>query len=454
MASVGTATKQYYSLINFLDTREILKQIVDVQNDQGLTEIFKPSRYFVTPQETFHHFVNESLFKIGDTTGQSVTGTGTGTITATFTFATSGYARKGCMVYFPGIAAQVGYISNVVSTSALDVVTIKSIDGNNLFSIAGDKYGISGVTVGEASINPTNVRFGLTKYFNRIQSFREVNDITDIQTASTVEVEFEGKPYIVYKDLWEKLVMLKGNVNAAFFAGKQSPTGYGDAVPNTPLDPYSSTPTSFTRGLYDYITTYGQSTTVATPGTFAPAADMTTLIGKLLAAKSPKSLFWWNGSLANNIVDIGLKALGSNGVTSARIIIDGKEGDFEIDKWAWGGFSFQKMSVGILDSQELFANTAYPKFAYLIPDDKAKVEGGDGYVPRISVRYFKSQVARNQGDDIWEEWHTGALAPTGATSDQKIWRANFETQQGLEVLAAAQTIKMQCVPGVHRLPIE
>jgi hypothetical protein len=443
MASTGTATKQYYSLINFLDTREILKQIVDIQNDQGLTEIFKPSRYFVTPQETFHHFVNESLFKIADTTGQTVTGSGTATITATLTFATSGYVRKGCMIYFPTGAA-VGYVTNVVTTSALDVLTIKSVDGSNITSVAGDKYGVSGITVGEASQNPTNIRFGLTKYFNRIQVFREVNDITDIQTASTVEVEFEGKPYIVYKDLWEKLVLLKGNVNANFFAGKQSATGFGDAVPTAPADPYTSNPTSFGRGLYDYITTYGQTGTAGATGTFAPGTgDMTTIITKLLAAKAPKSLFWWNGSLANNIIDIGLKNLGSSGVTSVRIVIDGKEGDFEIDKFSWGGFSFQKMVMGILDSQELFVNTVFPKYAYLVPDDKVKVEGGDGYLPRISARYFKSQVARNQGDDIWEEWHTGALAPTGATSDTDIWRANFQTRQGLEVLAAAQTMKFQ-----------
>lgn len=445
MASTGTATKQYYSLINFLDTREILKQIVDIQNDQGLTEIFKPNRYFVTPQETFHHFVNESLFKIGDTGGVgSISGSGTNTITATLTFATSGYARKGGMVYFPQLAG-VGYITNVVPTSALDVLTIKSIDGNPITATTGDKLGLSGVTVGEQSYNPTNIRFGLTKYFNRIQSFREVNDITDIQTASTVEVEFEGKPYIVYKDLWEKLVLLKGNVNAAFFGGKQSSTGYGDAVPTAPVDPGTGGgPTSFTQGLYQYITIYGQSSSVTTPGTFAPGTtDMTTIIGSLLAAKAPKSLFWWNGSKANNIVDIGLKNLGSSGVNSVRLIVDGKEGDFEVDKWSWGGFTFQKMVMGILDSQELFANTIFPKYAYLVPDDKVKVEGGDGYLPRISVRYFKSQIARNQGDDIWEEWHTGALAPTGATSDQDIWRANFQTKQGLEVLGAAQTMKVQ-----------
>lgn len=443
MASTGTGNKQYYSLINFLDTREILKQIVDIQNDQGLTEIFKPSRYFVTKQETFHHYVNESLFKTFDTTGQTVTGTGTAQIVATSTTGTQGYARKGAMVYFPTGGA-VGYITGLSTAASKDTITIASVDGSNITSAAGDKYGISGLTVGEKSINPTNVRFGLTKYFNRIQSFREVNEMTDVQNASTVEVEFEGKPYIVYKDLWEKLMLLKGSVNAAFFAGKQSATGYGDATPTAALlDPYSSTATAFTRGLYDYINTYGKSTAVATPGTFAPATDMPTIIQNALAAKMPKSLFWWNGSLAGNVIDTGLKNLGSSGVTSVRLIVDGKEVDFEVDKWMQGGFTFKKMDLGILDSQELFVNTVFPKYAYLVPDDKAKVEGGDGYVPRISVRYFKSQVARNQGDDIWEEWHSGALAPTGPIGDEKIWRANFDTQQGIEMLAAAQTLKVQ-----------
>lgn len=443
MASIGTGNKQYYSLINFLDTREILKQIVDIENDTGLSEIFKASRYFVTKQETFHHFVNESLFKQFDTTANTVTGTGTAAITATGTVATAGYARKGMIVYFPTGAA-VGYVTNVTTASSKDTLTIASVDGSNITTAAGDKYGLSGVMVGEKSLNPSNVRFGLTKYFNRVGAFREVNEMTDVQNASTVEVDFQGKPYIVYKDLWEKLVLLKGSVNANLFGGKQSATGFGDAVPTAALlDPVAGTPTAFGRGLYDYINTYGKTAAASALGTFNPATDMTTIIQNLLAAKAPKSLFAWCGSLANNIVDIGLKNLGSSGVTSVRLVVDGKELEFESDQWKWGGFTFKKSMLGILDSQEQFVNTVFPKYMYLVPDDKAKVEGGDGYVPRISVRYFKAQVANNQGDDIYEEWHTGALAPTGATSDEKLWRTNWETIQGLEMLAAAHTMKFQ-----------
>lgn len=441
MASTGITNKQYISLINFLDTREILKQIVDIENDIGLAEIFKPTRYQVTPQETYHHFVNESLFKVFDTTAQTVTGTGTATITATGTVATSGYARKGCLIYFPTGAA-VGYVTNVTTAASKDTLTIASVDGSNITSAAGDKYGVSGVTVGEQSQNPTNVKFGLTKYFNRIQVFREVNDITDIQKASTVEVEFEGKSYIVYKDLWEKLNLAKGSVNAAFFAGRQSATGFGDANPTAPPDPYVSTPTSFTQGLYQYIANYGRSTTVATPGTYVEA-DNSTLLAQLLAAKAPKDLFWWGGTLANNVMDTYLKNLGTSGVNSVRMVVDGKEIDFMVDKWTRGGFTFQKSTMGILDSQEQFVNTVYPKYAYIVPTGKAKVEGGDGYVPRISARYFKTQVARNMGDDVWEEWHSGALAPTGPIGDVRIWRANFVSTQGLEVLGAMQMVKMQ-----------
>lgn len=440
MASIGTGQKQYYSLINFLDTREILKSIVDIENDTGLAEIFMPSRYFVTKQYLYHHFVNESLFKIFDTTGNTVTGTGTATITATGTVATSGYVRKGATIYFPTGAA-VGYVTNVTTAASKDTLTIVSVDGSNITSAAGDKYGVSGLTVGEKSINPTNVRFTLTGYYNYLQIFREVNEMTDVQNASTVEVEFEGKPYIVYKDLWEKLVLLKGTVNAALFAGRQSQSSFGEATFLAPLDPYTSTfPTSFTQGLYQYIANYGKTASVATTGTFAPATDMPTIIQNLLAAKSPKSLLMYCGSLASTAIDIGLKNLGSSGVASVRLIIDGKEADFEVDKWSQGGFTFRKVMMGILDSQEQFVNTVYPKYAYLVPDGKAKVEGGDGYVPRLSVRYFRSQVARNQGDDIWEEWHTGALAPTGATSDEKLWRANFDTIQGLEALGMAQSL--------------
>lgn len=442
MASIGTGQKSYYSLINFLDTREILKQIVDIENDEGLAEIFKPSRYFVTPQETFHHLVNESLFKIFDTTANTVTGTGTAAITATGTVATSGYVRKGTTIWFPTGAA-VGYVTNVTTSGGKDTLTIASVDGSNITTAAGDKYGVSGVTLGEKSLAPSNVRFGLTKFFNRIQTFREVNAMTDVQNASTVEVEFEGKPYIVYKDLWEKLLLLKSSVNASLFAGRQSATGYGDAVPTAALvDPITGFPTSFTQGMYQYILNYGKSASVATPGTMV-IADLGTIVAQLLAAKSPKNLFWWSGTSASVVVDNFLKNLASSGVTSARMMVDGREIDMMVDKFSYGSFNFQKSSMGILDSQEQFVNTVYPKYAYMVPDDKVKVEGGDGYLPRISVRYFKSQIARNQGDDIWEEWHDGALAPTGPIGAEKVWNAHFDTQQGLEMLGAQQTMKMQ-----------
>ena len=60
----------------------------------------------------------------------------------------------------------------------------------------------------------------------------------------------------------------------------------------------------------------------------------------------------------------------------------------------------------------------------------------NGAQDRIQIRYQKHGIKSNKGNEIWAEWHTGALAPTGPTTDEAIWRTNWLTYQGLEVLGA------------------
>ncbi len=81
MASIGAINKSYVSAIDpVLDTREINKLVTDIQNEDALTDILwlgDRKKPISTGQPLYYTFVNESLFKLLDTTGGTVNGSGT-----------------------------------------------------------------------------------------------------------------------------------------------------------------------------------------------------------------------------------------------------------------------------------------------------------------------------------------------------------------------------------------
>ena len=102
MASLSYINKSYVSALDpVLDTREINKMVADIYNEDALTDILgfgDRKMPIATGQPIYRTFVNESIFKLGDTTGASVSGSGTVSVTTAFTAATSGYTQVGDLV--------------------------------------------------------------------------------------------------------------------------------------------------------------------------------------------------------------------------------------------------------------------------------------------------------------------------------------------------------------------
>ena len=439
MALQSNTTKAYVSALDsMLDTREINKMVTDIANEEQLTDILDlAGKTKPTKQSIYYNFVNESLFKLGDTTGATVLNSGTASVTTTFTAATSGVARKGDLVLFP-TGAVVGQIQSVSTSSSQDTVVIKSVGGGNITHTAGQKLSINfSFAAGENSVSPTNIQFGLTKYSNKVQIFRETSKITDVQNASTIEVEFNGKPSFIVKDHIEKAMLLKGKINAAFIGGDMSATSFSDASPSL-VDQYTLNgdgggAVQTTRGIDKYITSYGVNATVGSAGTVA-IADVDAMCDALTAARAPKSYTVLGSKAALRTYSKFWKNLGSSGVTSARLIVDGKEIDFSVEKVEYGGYEFNYGRLPILDNPNIFSQTSIAKAAYYIPmDKKVKVLGGD-YQSAIQVRYFPKQSV--YGSDMINESHDGALSPVNPNGQGQYFRMDYVTTQGLEVLGA------------------
>lgn len=451
MASTGIINKQYVSsLDSFLDQREIDKLVTDIANEDNLTDILyigDKKKPIETGQPFYNTYVNETLFKLLDTTGGTVNGTGTVSVNFTCTAATSGQTRKDDILMVPTNNASI-IVTNVTTASGIDTVFAVSVAGTNITLTAGDKLSIFSVAVGENSVTQQNIRFGQTRYFNKYQIFREVSIVTDVQTAAKVETTYNGQPYFAVKDHIEKQILLKGKINAAFIGGDMSTTSFADQNPFL-VDPNTSGSNGggaiqTTRGLDKYIGLYGTTLVDGTPGTFQQA-NLNNAVQVLIASRSPKDQLVFGGSLTRVAIDTYFKALGSSGVQSVRLMVNGDTaGDLNlmVDKVSYGGFNFNYMTMPIQDEPVIFSQTNIDKSLYYIPyNQKVPVLGG-GFQSCVGVRYIPSQT--KLGNGMIDELHGGALAWNGMPTYQgDIMNAtcSWTTKQGFESLGTSFFLK-------------
>ncbi len=445
MAVLTPIRKEYVSAIDFLDTREINKNVADIQNEDALTDIlnFGDRKVVIsTGQPIYRTFVNESIFKLGDTTGASVLTNNTPSITTAFTAATSGYTQPGDLVIFP-TRAMAGYVYSVVTSSGIDTVVVKSVNGANLTTTAGDQLSIFSMAYGERSDAPQNLAYGLTPYFNKYQIFSVTSQITDVQNAATIEVEFEGQNKYVVKDHIDKAIKLKGSINAAYIGGDMSLTSFSDVNPyitdqNIVAGGGGGYAVQTTRGINKYIELYG---TTLNPGNVSFGA-IDDAQDNLLAKRAPKNQLVVGSSKANRIYDVFLKNLGSSGVNSVRLVVDGNEIDFTVNKFEYGGFTMNKATLPILDHPTLFKYV--PQIAnsmFWLPYDlRVKIYGG-GYDPALRVRYVPNQA--KYGNEMIGEAHGGAISPVNPNGFVEEWKMVMISRQGLEFIAPQFALRQQ-----------
>lgn len=445
-ATTGTITKSYVSALDpVLDTREINRLITDVYNEDELSDILGlADRKMPTKQPIYYTFYDDPLIK--SVTVTTSTGTGTTQVTPALSTATSGYTRNGDLVMFTNNI--VGIVTNVSSSSGVDTLTIKSVSGANITLGSTDTLSLFSRASGENSYTPTNLRYGLSKTTNKYQIFRESSRITDVQSASTIEVEFQGQPKYIFKDHWEKTVKMKSDINAAFWGGDMSVTSFSDTNPIL-TDPVTAVnglsgggAVQTTRGINKYIDLYGTALVNGTLGTYQKA-NLDDLVTNLVAVRAPKEYLVAGSTSAITTLDTYFKNLGSSGVNSVRLVVDGKELDMECQKVQYGRFTFNYRVMPILDHPVTFGFSTIIKNLYFLPlNNKVKVEGG-GSDTQIRVRYVPRQTP--YGNDLINEIHYGALNVVNPNGEGMFNGTDWVTAQGLEVLAPQHLLKQRVV---------
>lgn len=438
----GQVIKSYVSAIDFLDQRDIDPNIYDQARDRAFTDIMKiVNRYKPCTMFFYNNFVNANVYEVG--TISAVTSTGLAQIQFTINTANT-FVRVGDLIKTSnsnnvGKQARVQAITYGSGTATL---TVRSVAGNSsaFYATVSDLVQFGSDAFAEGSSAPENRRYPLTKYYNNIQIFREVDKITDVQKVAKIEVNVGGDYHILPYQIVQKLIKLNGDISVQMLAGVQSSTLFNDSNPFL-ADPSTGLPIQTTGGLDWYVTTYGITDQSAVLGTFG-FTELDDIIDNWIANKSPQDQMGFMGSRPAGVLDKFFKNLGSSGVTSVRLVIDGQTLNFNVNHVSYRGFEIDFIMVPIYDHPQLFSPTLVSDIngsIYFVPKDQIDTVD-NGRQPRIQIRHtptpFMGQSANKSANGIITEWRVGALAevPTDGTMSLT---TNWETAQGLECLGVA-----------------
>ena len=435
----------YMSLISLLIDDEINRNVIDIFNWEGFTDVMGlKGRYKESKQPVYHNYVNADIgIQI---VAHSVSNSGTTEITVVATAATTDLIAINYLVMFPD--GKVGHVQSVTKASDKDSIVIKTNDGSNLTLVAAEKIDVFSKAVGEASIAGTNMRRSLTKYVNNVQIITNVNEETDIAKVSPVRVYFKGQPYFYLKNIIEKMVEWKGWVNGMCIGGTLSSTLFSDTSPDL-TDPGGSGAVQTSRGLDQYTTTYGVNDTVDVLDTW-DFGDHGDVIDQLLVKRAMISDYeMYMSSKVKRKLDDFLKNLGSSNVNSVRLTAAANATtrmNYQVEEFSYGQMNAKLIPMPILDNNKMFSQTDIIKSIYYVPTDSVGTLG-NGMQPRVQMRYQSHGIADNinKGDKIWGEWHSGPMSRVtpqlGIENDRSIWRTNWKTIQGVEILGAQHLAK-------------
>lgn len=448
-SSQGTMNKAFVSAIDFLDQREIDPSLYDASRDRSLTDIMKLQlrrKPIDTGIHNYHNFINNDVYETGLISAVSTTGLAQ----ISFTLSTgSTFPRKNDLFKSNNVnnAAKQGIVVSVTPASGTAVIVVRSVAGNAspLYATVGDRVTFSSTAFAEKSDAPTNRRYGVTKFFNKTQIFREVDEITDVQRVAKIEIAVGGDYHMLPIQHIYKVVKINADISAQMIAGVQSDTSFSDSNPFL-SDGTTGLPIQTTGGLDWYVTTYGISDTAAVLGTFG-FTELNQIVDNWLANKAPLDQMGFIASNAKGILDRFFKNLGSSGVTSVRMIIDGRTIDLMVDHISYRGAEIDLVYLPILDHPQIFGALT-PDITgsiYFVPKDQVEIVGG-GRAPRMQIRYTPSPFsgANGSSDGVIKEWRTGALAEVPTSSVAQL-HTDWYTEQGLECVAVKHFQKFRVV---------
>lgn len=435
MAS-ASLTKQYVSSLTFVDNRELLRQVMNITNeDMSFVDVMEMMGLMVpTTQPTYSCFINSELYAtdtIVSATDASG-GSGQGHVTVVITSASgTSFPIAGDLIQFP--SGYLGWIKSVTADGggdSLDVYAVnQSVTTALLAGAAGQVVSFISNAQGEGSDAPGTRRYGTTSRSNYVQIFKNSSKITDIQKASKVEFVYEGKEYYFYKLQHDLLMKHRGDISHSMIFGQQSDPNF--TATTSYLTDASSNRVQTTRGLREYITTYGIDDSSA--GVIFDLDYVKSLVRRFATARCPEE-YMLLGGIEGAIAFTDFAAALDTGAQfspNARIMLQGREVDVNVDTWKGYGHTFNFKRLPLLDHKNTVNFTGSAGFQnemYFLPMDMVRDEGSGSDIERFRIRY----LAGDGVDFRYTESLTGKLAPV-PTNTSAILQAEYQSTMGLEI---------------------
>lgn len=422
-----------------LEAREMLRNLIDIQDDEGTMFDYCNYTQRIAPvpvgNPEYFHFLNTSLYATAEVkTAYTAQAAGV-TASVTILAANGVTPLVNEIVTFPN---GVQGLITAVSAATDPVLTIKAATGVVIPSLlVGAKLIFTSNAYGEGAGTSSAMRISpITKRSNYIQKFKTFFQETDISGGTKVDLVYEDKPYVFYKQQLEAMRKHELDIANAGYSGAKS-NSMTDANGNLV---YTS------EGLRNAIINGGgiqHSTAVG--GTFAPLTDLLSLSVQMDAARCPKNYTMWASQSYDNAVDLGIAsttAFSGGGISYAQYNGSDKIAiAMGAKQLTMFGYNIAKHRFAAAQHKALYAASGYTQFlkeAYLIPSDKVKTHASNGkMVDRIRVRYMEYHGTGGRYKEIF----TGGLVPI-PTDNRDVFEVTYSSNQGFEFIGTDHFVKL------------
>lgn len=422
-------THTYISSVDFLQQREILNKALDIHNVEWNFMDFLElmNREEVTAQPTYTSYVNEDVYALG-----TVNGTKTGaSVSLVLTDAAASSVIVGSLCFDHSNPAKIGYVQ-AISTNTLTVI---SIDTTSMTFTDTKQVSFFSNAAGEGSDALLGKRTKLIPYTNQVQIFKNSVRITDIQKTSRIEVDYNGKPYYMFKAQHDALMKFRSDIAFGLMYNKK----FG-SFDSTALVDAAGNPIQITGGLDQYITARGVDQTVQSPGVI-DVGEFRILTKTLDLARAGNQYLVLTSSDKNIALDDLWNAMDATPVLeNGRFSVDGRHLDMGVDSWRIYNRTYHKKWLPMMDAPNVTAFDDAPTAidaAYFLPMDKIKVDASGEMVDRFRLRYMEGDGTNLK----YKEILTGGLAPIPTNTGSYLDIA-YQAVCGLEVLGAEHFAKI------------
>jgi hypothetical protein len=383
----------------------------------------------ITGVPVFDQLTEDTVQSVGLAVGNSDAGTGGANVTVVFN-GTASVPRVGeIIMHANGVTS---YVWSVAANSANWNVVLKPIgSGVNIPAIAGGaQIVILSNAGGEGGESVGTVRRpALTKNQNHIQTFESGYEITDLGGGTKVEIPYNGKYFILDKDLAQQLLIHRMQVaNQKLFGVKDSyVNAKGEMV-------------YFTEGIRTTAKTRGFNGQTTGAGVFNIITDGKAIALLMDAARCGSEYMALAGQTAHLEIDVNAatnSAFSGGGISYAAY--NGSKDislAYGVKSLMFGGYTLHIQRFKTLEHKGLTGATGYEAFKkeiLLLPTDKAMVIGGAS-IPRVRNRFMSFNGNKSLK---YLEIDGGGLSER-KTNSKRVFRRDIYSQEGCEVVDAGK----------------